>query len=574
MRPKRKGKALLITLLILAVLAAGGIGGWYFLQNRNAAPVNVYAFQFLGMTEYWGDSQESYGPVTTDKIQTVFLTETQTVTKVHVKQGDTVKKGDVLLSYDTTLSDLSLERERLSVEKLKLQLDDAQDRLKEIKKMKPMVIPEATEPAPQKTDNGKPLSEDFKITANIQHDGSSPEKALICWVKTGLTVDDALLETLRLKAEKLQKPEEIPTEPTETTEASTDPTEETTETTDPTEESTDPTEETTDSNEETTEPTEDTTQTWSLTEFYVIFKSTYQDMTLTSTSLWQGMQVQKQTDSTFRFRFFDASYITDPTRPKEEPLPPAPTIDLGSGYTSAQIAEMRAQQEKTIKDLKFQVKMAEVNYKIKQTEAESGQILATVDGAVVSVLTEEEAKKTGQPLMKISGGGGFYVHGSVSELEKDKLQLGQEVTINDWNTGNMLTGTIQSIADYPTSENGWNGMGNPNVSYYPFVVFVDGSADLQEGSYVSIQYAAANAQQGIYLENPYLRTEDGKSYVYVRGTDGMLEKRFVTTGKSLWGNYTQILDGLTAEDFLAFPYGKNVKAGAETLESDISELYK
>ena len=82
-----------------------------------------------------------------------------------------------------------------------------------------------------------------------------------------------------------------------------------------------------------------------------------------------------------------------------------------------------------------------------------------------------------------------------------------------------------------------------------------------------------SAQEGIYLENPFLRTEGGKSYVYVRGADGKLEQRFVTTGKSLWGSYTEILEGLGEEDFIAFPYGKNVKSGAETVESDLSVLY-
>jgi hypothetical protein len=53
----------------------------------------------------------------------------------------------------------------------------------------------------------------------------------------------------------------------------------------------------------------------------------------------------------------------------------------------------------------------------------------------------------------------------------------------------------------------------------------------------------------------------------------MLEKRFVTTGKSLWGSYTEILEGLGEGDFVAFPYGKNVKPGAETVESDLSALY-
>ena len=47
----------------------------------------------------------------------------------------------------------------------------------------------------------------------------------------------------------------------------------------------------------------------------------------------------------------------------------------------------------------------------------------------------------------------------------------------------------------------------------------------------------------------------------------------MTTGKSLWGSYTEILSGLTPEDFIAFPYGKNLKEGAPTRESDLSELY-
>ena len=90
---------------------------------------------------------------------------------------------------------------------------------------------------------------------------------------------------------------------------------------------------------------------------------------------------------------------------------------------------------------------------------------------------------------------------------------------------------------------------------------------------MNVVYSTATNQQGIYLENPFMRTEQGKTYVYVKGADGKLEQRFVTTGKALWGSYTEVLDGLTPEDFVAFPYGKDVKAGADTVESDLSELY-
>ena len=103
---------------------------------------------------------------------------------------------------------------------------------------------------------------------------------------------------------------------------------------------------------------------------------------------------------------------------------------------------------------------------------------------------------------------------------------------------------------------------------------MDESADLQPGSYVSIMFSPGSSEQGVYLENPFLRTEGGRSYVYLRGEDGRLEKRYVTTGKSLWGSYTEILDGITAEDFIAFPYGKNVKEGAQTVEADIQALYE
>ena len=142
----------------------------------------------------------------------------------------------------------------------------------------------------------------------------------------------------------------------------------------------------------------------------------------------------------------------------------------------------------------------------------------------------------------------------------------------NWNTGETYTGTVSSLGDFP-KQDGSYGNGNPNSSYYPFMVYVDGSADLQSGSYVSIIFSAGSAEQGVYLENPFLRTENGRSYIWVRGEDGTLQQRFVTTGKSLWGSYTQILEGLGEEDFLAFPYGKNLKNGAETVESDISALY-
>ena len=547
MKNKTK-KVILIVLAVALVLGAGG-GVWYWLGHRNADPVYVFPFEYVGMTEYWGDSQESYGPVTTDKIQTIYLSDTQTVTEILVKQGDTVKKGDLLMSFDTTLSDLALERKRLDVEKLKLQLEDAKKQLRQINSMKPMVIPTVDKDEETDQDQGTALKGDYQISGNRDYDGSKKELALICWLGQNTQITDQLLEELRLKAEEYQ------------TINANDPAKNP-----PSEEEADPSE--APEIEVPTEPVQVTVD-----KFYVIFKVNKNDMSLGQRLSWTGM-IATRSSGTFVFRFFDALGIADHMlaemgQEEEE----TPEIDFGSGFTAAQIAQMRNEQQKTIKDLEFNIKMAEADYKIAMTEVSDGNVYAQIDGTVVSLLTEEEAKLTYQPILKVSGGGGFYVQGSVSELEKENMKIGQEVTINDWNTGMTYTGTVQSIGDFPSSNNHWSGMGNPNASYYPFMVFIEESADLQEGSYVSVMYSTATNEHGIYLQNPFLRTEQGKSYVYVMGADGRLEQRFVTTGKALWGSYMEILSGLSEEDLVAFPYGKNVKPGAKAQEGDMSDLY-
>ena len=566
MKRKSRGKKLLITTVCLVLIAATGLGIWCYAGRTGGDPVPVFPFYYLGMTEYWGDSQESYGYVQTDGVQTVYLSSTQTVTEIFVEPGQTVKKGDVLMSFDTTLSDLALERKRLDVEKKKLQLVDAKERLAEINAMRPMVIPQPSDKPDEEENLGELLTESYKLSHNADFDGSSQEKALICWLHTGTAVDDAVLDALILKAVEYQtinaekEPEEtVPQETSDPPEAASEPTEAPSE---PTEAPADPT--------EPGQPEE-----VEVNSFYVVFKTTENNYALGVKTSWQGMYVirDKQTGE-YSFRFFDAGLVQDHMLAPDEEAEEAPEIDWGSGFTAAQIAEMRSQQEKTIKDLEFSIKMAEAEYKIALTEVNDGNIYAQIDGVVVSLLAPEEAQMMQEPIIKVSAGGGFYVEGTVSELDRDSLVLGQEVTVNDWYTGMVYTGKIESLGDYPSAEGYWNGMGNPTASYYPFRVYVEDSADLQSGSYVSIIFSAGSAEQGVYLENPFIRTENGRSYVWVRGEDGLLEQRFVTTGKSLWGSYTQILEGLSEEDYLAFPYGKNLKDGAETVESDLSALYE
>ena len=581
-RKARKTKKIILTVTAVVLVAAIGAGIWWSTVGKPKEPVTVFPFQYLGMTEYWGDNQESYGPVTTDRIQTIYISDTQTVTEIHVEPGAEVKKGDLLLSFDTTLSDLALERKRLDVEKLKLQLLDAEEYLKELKNMRPMRVPTVTPDDESEEQLGALLTGQSQVSFLQEYDGSSADKALILWVRSDAKITDAMLEEVWSKAVEFQtanRPEE-PEDPEPGEGGEEEP-------------SAPDSGESSSSSEaggETPPPPEGGGETpppeggedgggsedggeeepVDVSHFYVVIKVTASNRELGNKSVWQGLHVFRN-GGNYSFQFFSAP-IPDHMLTETDDTD-KPDFDYGSGYTWAQLQQMRSEQEKKIADLQLQVRMAEAEYKLKQLEAADGHVYAKFDGTVVSLLSPEEAKATSQPLLKVSGGGGFYVEGFISELQREQLIPGQEVTVNDWNTGMVYTGTVRSVGDFPTQDGYYNGMGNPNTSYYPFTVFVDGSADLQEGLYVNVVYSVGSAQSGIYLENPFLRTEQGRTYVYVRGEDGLLEKRYVTTGKSLWGSYTEILEGITAEDFLAFPYGKEVKAGMPTVEGDLSDLY-
>lgn len=671
-----KGKKILIG--AGAGLAAVAIVAGIVLGTRGSGKtVDVYPFDMVGMTEYWGDNQESYGPVTTDKIQTVFLSDTQIITGVPVQVGAHVKKGDVLMTYDTTLSELELERKRLDVEKAKLQVTEAEEELRRINQLSPSSGGGWSGGDP--SGGGDQLDEkNYKVITDFSHDGSSEENALVCWLASDIPVDNSVLRALYYQAlnnqELLSTLSQTRSSASEMPDTTTAPTEDPEPSTAPSEPS-EPSEPTAPATEAPTEPPKqpleeietpepetpapvitspnvknggtftadkgmwvdltflnktkqkvdwsvepatgelqvyrgeqtcalsgrvsqvgkteytltaivgDKTDTFRFTlevvepsgpskvinDFYVILKKTDGNEEKGTTSLWQGIHVYVYNGNEYGFSLFNAMPESEFFGDSDDDG--GISFDFGSGMTSAEIAQLRREQTKKVQDLYETAQMAESEYKLMEREFNDGNVRSDLDGEVVSVLTEEEARQNKQPIIKVSGGGGFYVEGSVSELEKDNLEIGQTVTVNDWSTGGTYDGQVVSIGDFPSDNNSWYGAGNPNVSYYPFKVFIDGSADLQEGNYVNVTYSAAKAQNGVYLENPFLRTDDGEPYVYVRGAHGKLEKRIVTTGKSLWGSYTEIRSGLTADDYVAFPYGKTVKVGAPTQEGNTSSLF-
>ena len=231
---------------------------------------------------------------------------------------------------------------------------------------------------------------------------------------------------------------------------------------------------------------------------------------------------------------------------------------------------------KEVNQLETSMKVAKLDLEKKQSELGDGNVYAEFDGTVKAVRNATEAYNSNEAVVEVSGGGGYYVTGTLSEMDLGSVKIGDTVQISSWRTGVSCEGKIVSIDSYPT-QNGSNwGDGNSNVSYYPFKVFVSEDANLQPNDYVEMQYqksAKADAANSMYLQSFLLRSENGKSYVMVRDENDKLEKRWVQTGRDLWGSYTQIRGGLTLEDYVAFPYGRDVVEGAHTKEATADQLY-
>ncbi len=257
----------------------------------------------------------------------------------------------------------------------------------------------------------------------------------------------------------------------------------------------------------------------------------------------------------------------------------------GEFYTPEEIAKMRTEANQKLQDLNLDLRVAEQQLKEKEFELSNGEVLCTTAGIVKSVITPEEALAADEPVVRISGGGGYFIQCYMSEFDLAYMQPGDTVAVEDYRNGVTLDGTITEISEYPAGDirqtNYYYPNGNINVTKYPFTIEVSEEANLREGYGVSVTYAPnmmAQEEQGItdsfQLDNSFIRKEGNRSYVYVEGENGLLEKRYITTAGG--DSYsTRVTGGLDLDtDYVAFPYGRAVKEGAKTVEQEtLDSLY-
>lgn len=550
-------------------------GGLTIARNAQRGDVNVYAVNECAMTDYWGDTSNTSGMVTTDKLQKIYISQSQTVKKVWVKEGDSVKKGTALVSYDSTLTQATVERAKIDYDRQTENLEVMKNELELLKKAKNKETLQAEYDKLQKElqaeidkiNDYEGYDPNAKITepGKIGVEGSTgydKDHPLYYQILSGTKLNDATLNGILEafgRADPTSNTPEITTYIVLVT------------------------------RENDKMGGKPISRGLVITETFTP-GSTGETPTVpgeggeTPTTPGEGGSESGSGTVELSFRFCDLTGYVDPERTyssdkyKELTRKIAQIQELlESSMTQLDLNKAILEKAQAVKEQEVNLKVAKLKLDKKLAELGDGNVYAEFDGTVKAVRNPDEAYNNSEAVVELSGGGGYYVTGTLSEMDLGSVQVGDSVSISSWMTGAACEGTIVSIDDYPTSNgNNW-GDGNSNVSYYPFKVFVTEDANLQPNDYVDIQYqkdtSAEESGSSLYLQSMFIRTDNGKSYVMARGEDGRLEQRWVQTGRDLWGSYTQIRGGLTVDDYVAFPYGRDVVEGAHTQEATTDQLY-
>ena len=556
--------------IIIAACAVGVCGavwgGLTIARNAQRSDVKVYSVNDFCMTDYWGDTSSTSGMVTTDKIQKVFLSSSQTVNKVWVAEGDSVRKGDKLISYDSTLTQASVEQAKIDYDRQDESLTTAKNELEYLKKAKNKetlkqeldklnteldVLKKKYDEDPSHPYNGDaPVTEgaikDYKKTMTVKGaDGSDQTVNVLyySWLSTSRLNDSKVTEILTNLA-TLRADKDHPSLDTYVVLVQ--------------------------RYEDKVGGYVDNTVGLVITETYTAGDDTAVPAVPESRSV--SFSVRSDLPE---FEDTERKYDDAAIKRLQQKINLA-NMYLENSMEQKDLAKAIVDKAQEVKEKEVNQRLAKLSLDKKIKELGDGNVYAEFDGTVKAVRNADEAYNNSEAVIELSGGGGYYVTGTLSEMELGSVKVGDTVSISSWMTGAACEGTIVSIDDYPTtSGNSW-GDGNRNVSYYPFKVFVEEDASLQANDYVDIQYQKAGTQEqgsSLYLQSWFIRTDNGKSYVMARNEDGRLEQRWVQTGRDLWGSYTQIRGGLTTDDYLAFPYGRDVVEGARTVEATPDELY-
>ena len=132
-------KKKVITITAAAAAGTALLCGTVVFAVNTAGRKTVTVIPVSDLSGYYGSSgmNSTSGMITSDVSQNIYPAENQTVKEVFVQEGDIVKEGDPLVSFDMTMTSLELEMKKLDRQGIELNIEKAREDIKRLKNMKP-----------------------------------------------------------------------------------------------------------------------------------------------------------------------------------------------------------------------------------------------------------------------------------------------------------------------------------------------------------------------------------------------------------------------------------------------------
>lgn len=184
-------KRIIVGVLIAALASAGIYTGLMHVKESKVTEVPVTSVSNL-MTDWYSETTLD-GTITTNVAQNVNMDKDMIIEKIYVSQGDDVKKGDNLISFDMTLVEMELNIAKLKLQKQEQDLTKAQNRLTSLQNGGPI------EDSTDSTDDTELNSTDGNIgdsnmtSTDIPSDGSGDDEMQSTTGSLGTAVDGSYL---------------------------------------------------------------------------------------------------------------------------------------------------------------------------------------------------------------------------------------------------------------------------------------------------------------------------------------------------------------------------------------------
>ena len=246
------------------------------------------------------------------------------------------------------------------------------------------------------------------------------------------------------------------------------------------------------------------------------------------------------------------------------------SVGLGADgtMTREEIQKQIQEREKAIRGYQLDLKEADLNIRSIEKTLENQTVKSTLNG-VVKMVSDPENTSGQDPLVQVVSSEGLYIQGTLPENQLEQMQTGQILSGYCYDNGVSFTAQVKEISPYPQ-----DGGGDPRNSQYPFTAYIEDAQGLSNNSYAELTFENMNTESGaITLEKAFVRSEEGQYYVMKEDENGKLKKQPVQIARIVNGAY-ELAGGLTYEDKITFPYGRQVTEGANCQDGTMEDLYR